>query len=148
MPIVNNIITAGPRLSADIATALGVSNTNLSYLCGNSHGKINPWCKFKPVPFKMAFPRSGNNGETLQKNSSGYVYWQGESGYCGFLPQSFRTENDAKSNCNGTINGWRYTPPTGGADSPNRMGDFIGYDRSLSTTHGIGSVHISGTKVF
>lgn len=146
MPIVNGVITAGPRMSADIASALGVTNTNISYLCGNTHGKINPWAKYKPVIFAMNFPRSGTQGETLLKNNNGYYYWQGTFGDCGWVVKNFRTETEAINYCNGTLNGWEYRAPTGGEAAPWRQGDFIGYKHDVPKK-GIGSVDLIGTTV-
>ena len=62
MPIVNGIITAGPRLYADIVTVLGVTNTNIIYVLGNAQGKIRWWAKYKPTVFELPFPRSGYKG--------------------------------------------------------------------------------------
>ena len=45
----NGIITAPINVRADVATVLGVSNTNLSALCSNPN--INKWAKYKPIRY-------------------------------------------------------------------------------------------------
>jgi hypothetical protein len=42
-------IIKSPVTITDIRNILGLSSTQLSYLCRNTHGKINKWSRIKPV---------------------------------------------------------------------------------------------------
>lgn len=147
MPIVNGIITAGPRLSADIAAAVGVTNTNISYLLGNIHGKARWWAKFKDNGrWPHTFVRSGTNGENFILQS-GKAYWQDQFGWCGLTPHTFQNYSDAVNCCNGGVNGWLYVAPTGGENSPYHQAAMIGYKNAPRTHEGIGWVTLQGTSM-
>lgn len=52
MSVVNGIITAPVDLVGDVASILGVSTYDVAYLCGNAHGMIRKWARYKPtIPF-------------------------------------------------------------------------------------------------
>ena len=141
MPIVNGVITAGPQLYADIVTVLGVTNNGIIYVLGNAHGKIRWWAKYKPTEFELPFPRSGDKGEILLKNSNGYYYWQGQYGDCGLVPLSFTAYSEALSHCDGGVNGWSYQPPR----TYYPQGDMIGYKHE--GRKGIGTVTLQGSQM-
>lgn len=151
MPIVNGVVTAGPRLSADAAVAVGASSTVLSYLCGNVHGKILIWNKFKPignVPFPFVRTAGDNSDASLiiVETALGTRYWQGMDGNCGFSYPLLQQIDQITSYSNGSLNGWQYNPPTGGEKSPYRLGDFIGYCITVAERSGIGSVALTGSS--
>lgn len=111
----NGKITAPVGIDADIAPVLGVGSYDLGYLCSNAHGKINPWARYKPVRYESLAP--GENEK----------WWQGWDGNCGIMPKSISSYQDSVNWANGSMNGWEYTPPTGGK-FPFRALDFDGYN--------------------
>ena len=120
----NNVITAPVNIVGDIAAVLGVNSGSLNYLCGNAHGKINPWAKYKPVPMAAQFPdRSGQ-------------WWKGDAPRrCGITAPQYTTCAAAAKACNGGMAGWTYNP--GGP--PYRALDFNGYDHAaLCPVHAFG----------
>ena len=107
----NGKITAPVGIDADIAPVLGVGSYDLGYLCSNAHGKINPWARYKPVRYESLAP--GENEK----------WWQGWDGNCGIMPKRISSYQDSVNWANGSMNGWEYTPPTGGK-FPFRALDF------------------------
>ena len=147
MAIVNGVITTPDRLAADLAAALGVTNYNLSYLCGNKHGKTRPWARYKdngrwPYPFV----RSGENAANFVMQG-GKAYWQDIYGWCGMTPNTFTTYQDVVNFCNGGLNGWVYQAPTGGESSPYHLPAFVGYKHAPRTHEGIGWVTLQGSSM-
>ena len=49
----NGKITAPINLDGDVFATLGIGSVggdyDLGYACANTHGKINPWARYKPV---------------------------------------------------------------------------------------------------
>lgn len=115
----NGKITAPVGIDADIAPVLGVGSYDLGYLCSNAHGKINPWARYKPVRYESLAP--GENEK----------WWQGWDGNCGIMPKRISSYQDSVNWANGSMNGWEYTPPTGGK-FPFRLTDFNGYNHRAS----------------
>lgn len=115
----NGKITAPVGIDADIAPVLGVGSYDLGYLCSNAHGKINPWARYKPVRYESLAP--GENEK----------WWQGLDGNCGIMPKRISSYQDSVNWANGSMNGWEYTPPTGGK-FPFRLTDFNGYNHRAS----------------
>lgn len=147
MSITNSIIVSPERLQADAMAALGLTSPQVGYICGNSHGKINMWCKYKPTRVAMAVCRSGSGGATLLDiDSLGHKYWQGTDGNCGLAILWYSQLSDMSGANLGTANGWTYLAPLGGSTSPYRMGDLIGYSTAVSATSGIGVVVLQGTS--
>jgi hypothetical protein len=99
----------------DVRTVLGLSNYNLGYLCGNTHGKINQWARYKPVRY---------NSMTATD------VWKGTNGLCGYdiyISSSVQSVVDRIMVRN---NNWNYLPPTGGDAAPYRLLDFDKYDNN------------------
>jgi hypothetical protein len=115
----NGKITAPINLDGDVYATLGIGSVNgaydLGYACANTHGKINPWARYKPVRYESLAP--GENEK----------WWQGWDGNCGVKPKRISSYTDAENYADGSMNGWEYTPPTGGK-FPFRLTDFNGYN--------------------
>ena len=56
----NGKITAPINLAGDVYATLGIGPTSdgyeLGYACANTHGKINPWARYKPVRYESLAP--------------------------------------------------------------------------------------------
>lgn len=124
----NNIIKAPVNLQTDIYAVLGVGKTgsyyDVGYICGNGHGKINKWARYKPVIVANKFiideddRKAANHGLTACE-----------------IPRSLLSSAASGSLRNGTLTvtidellaeltEWTYAPPTGGKSAPYRMSDF------------------------
>lgn len=116
----NGIITAPVHID-DIRAALGEVSTDLGTLCTSP--KIKEWSMAKPVRLAAPFPTSGT--------IPGSPWWRAD-GACGFdIPYTnyYPLDGSAPTELiNICKQGWTYQRPTGGAQSPYRMGDFRGYD--------------------
>lgn len=116
----NGKITAPVSLHADVYSVLGISKSgtfyDLGYACGNSHGKINPWSKYKPVNYDGI-------------DTSGKTWWKGRDGNCGINIHRLNNYQDAVNYANGSMNGWVYSAPSGGSN-PYRLTDFVGYNHN------------------
>lgn len=119
----NGKITAPINLDGDVFATLGIGSVDgdydLGYACANTHGKINPWALYKPVRYESLAP--GENEK----------WWQGWDGNCGVKPFQMAGYWDAPKHADGSMNGWEYTPPTGGK-FPFRLTDFNGYNHRAS----------------
>lgn len=140
-------ISAPVSAVADVQAVLGLSSTSttgkLSYLCGNTHGKINKWAKYKPVILNNVAPN----------RSIGW--WRASDGYCGFkigtTSQWYYSSAKALAtafDANGGDGLWKYMPPTGGESAPYRLGDFDGYYHKANPPFSSWSVGINGTLTF
>ena len=110
MAFSNGIITA-PVSIDDVKQALGVGSNDLATLCKSP--QINMWSRNKPVIYPAPF--SSNYGAGLD-------------GKFGIQPFTFTDLSTINTRyVDGNKNGWVYTPPTGGATAPYRLGDFNGY---------------------
>ncbi len=142
-----DVITVGLDLQAKVARTLGVSLSEVKHLCGNSHGKTNPWAKFKPIGgIPMNVCRSGASGETLLvvNSARGFKYWEGMDGNCGFSIPGLTDYTKITGYCDGSMNGWVYNAPS--ATEYNRMGDFIGYWHLAP--RGLGGVTFNPTELY
>lgn len=131
----NGKITAPVGIDADIAPVLGVGSYDLGYLCSNAHGKINPWARYKPVRYESLAP--GENEK----------WWQAWDGNCGIMPKRISSYRDSVNWANGSMNGWEYTPPTGGK-FPFRALDFDGYNHKARAPIGNFLVPSQATNQF
>ncbi len=92
----------------DVKETLGESTYDLGKLCKSS--KINPWSKYKPISYKNP------------------ADWPaGTDGNYGLTPKRLGSVSEVVDVYDGENNGWIYTPPSGGENSPYRLGDFRGY---------------------
>ena len=106
----NGIITK-PISIDDVKQALGVGSNDLATLCKSP--QINMWARNKPVIYPAPF--FSNYGAGLDDKF-------------GIQPFTFTDLSTINTRyVDGNKNGWIYTPPTGGATAPYRLGDFNGY---------------------
>lgn len=92
----------------DVKETLGESTYDLGKLCKSS--KINPWSLYKPISCKNP------------------ANWPaGTDGNYGLTPKILSSASEVVDVYDGENNGWIYTPPSGGENSPYRLGDFCGY---------------------
>lgn len=106
----------------EVYDVLGVAKSgtyyDVGYICGNAHGKINPYAKYKPV--KWSSPsvdiKSGTN-------------YRGEDGLCGFNIPVYSSLNELITGMNGGQN-FTYNPPVPGKDWC-RLTDFNGYNHNV-----------------
>ena len=114
----NGIISAPVSLHADVYPVLGLGKEGEFYdvatVCGNGHGKVNKWSKYKPV--KNASPGELSEEEFTDSNF----------GYQSKKLKSFRELGE-----NGVPfpSEWEYLPPRPGTDWC-RLTDFVGYDHN------------------
>ncbi len=102
--------TSGITVS-QVASTLGTNLTDVGALC--THDNINKWAKYKPTIYPSVCP-------TMEQ------FYKAGDGYCGFDTTTARIQNEGDTD--GMVNNiWTYKPPTGGANSPYRLGDFRGY---------------------
>lgn len=122
MGVSGGVIVSPERLRDDVAAVLGVSNASVGYLCGNQHGKINMWSQKKPVHIlNTDFPDRTKD------------WWRGTLNDCGITAKqiaNYGSELKPILDNSDTLNGWAYRPPSGGAASPYRLADFIGYNHN------------------
>lgn len=112
----DGIITAPVSLE-DVCAVLGVTNQSVAHVCGNTHGKTNMWSRYKPVHIYG----------TLFVDRD-VQWWKGSSGTAGLTFPSVKNYSEIPEKYeSGKTNGWFYSPPTGGATSPYRLGDFEKY---------------------
>ena len=140
----NGVITAPVNIETDIYRVLGISPTSsgydLGYACGNKHGKINKWVRYKPVALRaLDFPDTFNNSTRrwaeTNISTGGWAqnrpWFYGSKNFPVFEILQISSMNDYGTN--GTINPsylWKYNAPWGGDLAPFRAVDFLGYDNS------------------
>lgn len=120
---IRNGVKYGVQLLTDICPVLGIVTKYLVYACCNSHGRINPWAKFKP-----------------ERNStrSPLTLTQRQNNNFGLKPADEYKSISAlvTAVANGTFNpGWEYLAPRPGID-PSRQGDFDGYNHAATCPFG------------
>lgn len=108
MPHSNGIITAPIGVDSDIPQVLGLSSTDIGYLCSNEHGKINIWSRKKPVRYNKLTELTDNEYKSV---SFGLTYEVGGANDYGV---------------------WSYLPPRG-EEEPYRSTDFNGYSHYMET---------------
>lgn len=130
----NSGLITGPVSVYDIQRALGVSECQIGALCIDTH--INKWAKFKPFRCNKLdiMPQLDSSGFPVENMTVGSHYRYLVESNCG-LSISFTGQSLA--NCiQKTISimsagndddVWTYLKPQGGANSPGRIVDFVGY---------------------
>lgn len=129
MGVTNGVIVK-PLSVTDVKQVLGVASNDVGYLCGNGHGKINMYAKYKPVVY------ASNKGLSEEERASARY---------GMHVQAVDT-SDIGTDCK-----WYYEAPTGGASAPYRLGDFVGYDHDCETPLSVGfpaSLEIDGANTW
>ena len=102
-----------------VAQTLGVGTTDVGRICTSE--RINKWSRQKPNIYPSLSP-------TMDQVAAA------ANGYYGFNLSSARIRNAADIQ-GMTTNVWEYNPPTGGADSPYRLGDFRGYNHNATVQY-------------
>lgn len=109
--------------TAAVGTALGTSSRDVGTLC--THSAINKWSKKKPVSYAK---------------SSGLTDAEFKLANYGLSTSYFSTSNTAKALLTAAQNGtdfYPYIKPSGGSNSPYRLGDFRGYNHSAVAPYSI-----------
>lgn len=118
MSLKDGIISA-PVSIDDVKSVLGESSNDLATLCKSDN--IDKWAEHKPVVYKANF--DSNNGKGNGNYGLSPVTVEGNSDYT--------NDTTAMSNIIQAIlkgnDDWVYAHPTGGVNSPYRLGDFVGY---------------------
>ncbi len=118
------IITSPENVAADVAALHGVTNYNVSYLCGNAHGKTNKFAMFKPVRLSVAA-----RGITLAERKS--VSYGLSLGYiCASTSAAVNLTANLQAALP-AVPAWSYLPPRPGTD-PCRIGDYINTENPTS----------------
>lgn len=114
-------------MPTDIAAVLSISGTDLEANCKST--AINMWAKYKPVAKNKI-----DTTDELNSNRDGWAanstWWKGNTYTCGITPYITTNIDNIISHTNGTLNGWSYTKPSGGSNSPYRLLDFLGYNHN------------------
>lgn len=112
------ILSRPIRWKNDVEPVFNIVAMTLSRLCTNY--RINPFAKYKPVRW---------SGSTRTS-----TWWKADDGDCGFIPYLLpRGYSDVVNHCDGTMNGWEYSKPTG-STYPYRLLDFNGYNHVIGTS--------------
>lgn len=111
----------------ETSESAGGAGNNVGKLCTSPN--INMWSKRKPVGLPVIACQDFDTGQSFYYKD----WWKGEYGDCGIscnrITFTYADAIKILSNIQ-LINTqtWNYNCPTGGADSPFRIGDFRGYD--------------------
>ena len=117
MAFSNGIITA-PISIADVQLALGESgNGDLATLCTSSN--VRMWSKSKPMSINKLFGITESDKEKVNYGISNLTWVESYDACKAYIGQS------------ATAN-FTYSKPLGGASSPYRLEDFIGYDSTAT----------------
>ena len=109
----NGIITA-PVSIDDVKSVLGETSNDLATLCKSSN--INMWAKYKPTSYGAPFPSD---------------WYRSEDGNFGItFPNINAIKNLISAYTADKKNGYSYKKPSGGSNSPYRLGDFRGYNKN------------------
>ena len=117
MSLTNGKITA-PVSIDDVKNCFGLSSNDLGTLIKNAN--INVWAKYKPTVYPSPFPddwykaKDRNYGINITVNNR-VSSWNA-------LVSEYSKANNGYTNI--------YNRPTGGADTPYRLGDFRGYNHN------------------
>lgn len=117
----------GVDVQADVYKVLGLARQSggydLAYACGNEHGKIAPFAKYKPV-------------RTDELDTSDSTWKGGITGQCGFeIPEYSNPGNLSLGLIEGLASGaarWTYLAPRPGTDWC-RLSDFDGYNHRAAS---------------
>lgn len=134
----SNTISAPVTMPADLSAVLGIAGTSLEANCKSS--AINPWAKYKPVPYNQIDTITGQWDVTNNKWLSTARWWRDrikdgvDSGaYCGFIIPT----TDTGSLSGGDPSSWTRVYPNGGATQPFRLQDFACYKHDSVVPFGV-----------
>lgn len=121
----NGIITDTQVSIYDVAYVLGAASNDVGTLC--KHSNVNMWSKHKPV----SYPHLEDTSRTMSVNP-----WIGDEPinvpYGITLPSASGSDTIPISLLTTNIG---YKKPSGGANSPYRLGDFRGYNHNCITPY-------------
>lgn len=107
----------------DVRNCIGYPSMDLGTLCSAGEAYINKWSKYKPV----------HNNFTTNRPAD---WWKGSMRNCGIEYLQHNSVKNLIDSINSGISQHPYLPPSGGTNSPFRLGDFCGYNSdSLSPIH-------------
>lgn len=129
-------IIDAPVSTEKVKLVLSENSNDVGTLC--SSGKINMWAKYKPV--RVATPKALTE-EQRAAASYGLDAQPVELQY----PSGNNNASIFENALSGTY-GWSYAKPTGGAQSPYRLGDFKGYNHACSCPFYLESVENGNLK--
>ena len=109
-----------------------VGNDIMSFFTPDAN--INYWNKHKPLPLSVDFCQDFDKS----KPNYNQYWWKGEDGFCGLRPREGFAVTSLPGIIDGKLNGWVYVLPSGGPNSPYRLGDFAGYNtNALPMVHSL-----------
>lgn len=123
----NGKIAAPVSMPADVAAILNIPGTDLASVCTSQN--INMWAKYKPVKYAEIgiltdAQRAYANYGIINIPSWGLVQHGTVVAMMNFWLQSYKIEDNAPD-CGLVTDYWGYQRPTGGAQSPYRLTDFV-----------------------
>lgn len=121
MAVIGNSNVLVQEIGQVLNSAGGSVDVNKPLTYFTESAKINIFSKHKPVILPVDFHSEWTTSE----------WWKGLNGDCGLTPKQV-TLSEIPSVIDGWKNGWIYSLPVGGASSPYRLEDFIGYDSDAS----------------
>ena len=113
--------------TAAVGTALGSSSRDVGTLC--KHSSINKWAKGKPVPYPSD---TGVTDHERRFCNQGFDLNSVTSISISQLLSSAQANKD-----------WTYIKPSGGANSPYRLGDFRGYNHNAVPPYNFNSFPVN-----
>lgn len=113
--------------TAAVGTALGSSSRDVGTLC--KHSAINKWAKGKPVPYPSD---TGVTDHERRFCNQGFDLNSVTSISISQLLSSAQANKD-----------WTYIKPSGGANSPYRLGDFRGYNHNAVPPYNFNSFPVN-----
>ncbi|MDE6113535.1 MAG: hypothetical protein K2G49_00565 [Muribaculum sp.] len=127
----NELISAPVDLWDDVCVVLESERADVGYLCGNFHGAVNPWAKYKPV--EAPIPEWDVHKRYEERFTGGVLRWvetatggiagyRGARGDCGLSVTAMSAVNLAGS----AEAEWKYSPPR----TFYRLSDFDGYNHA------------------
>lgn len=130
MPNANGKITA-PVNTDDVCAVLGLATHDVGYLCANSHGRINPWAKFKPIRFDSPAEPNDTQRQQAAYGFTNITKYTTPTA----LATAMRTLAPDDFGGSPTSTLFRYEAPDRATDWK-RLGDFVGYNHNADAPFG------------
>lgn len=143
MSVSNGIVSKTDSTSiSEINSLIGAGSNDLGTIC--KHSNINPYSKYKPVRKAQVGTMTDDNFKSV--NWGYYFPIKCNLTQCLTLALGLTTDYSNMQTLDGNAyskptanavdmgNAWYYLKPTGGADSPYRLGDFRGYVHDANYT--------------
>lgn len=130
--MVNNGVISAPIDFSDPYNCMGVAaqsnGYDVGYICGNGHGKINKWAKYKPIRVNQA----SEINDTLRYSANQ-----------GIDPETIHGTLEEVMSMGSSGTAWNYLPPT--SSYWFRLNDFISYNHYAVAPYNRTSIPSSGT---